>query len=169
MKFFVLVRTAERDVEQRNGFLVQNAGPVIVRKVFRDGTSWASAWGGTLARRPHRLTGELLAGAVLLGQLLTAPISDHYKFFGCCTGCRTLRVYCSRFRRRCPECLRAVAPGRSTRCKPPGNNRTQPFNRHRELLHSVTLNFKADTHPERVPFKAELSQEATNLHGPRLA
>ena len=36
MKRFVLVRTAERDVEQRNGFLVQNAGPVIARKVLQE-------------------------------------------------------------------------------------------------------------------------------------
>ena len=36
MKRFVLARPAERDVEQLNGFLVQNAGPVIARKVLQE-------------------------------------------------------------------------------------------------------------------------------------
>ena len=52
----------------------------------------------------------------------------------------TLRVYCSRLRRKCPECLLAVGPGRSTSCKPPGNNRTQRFNRRRTYyIHSRRL------------------------------
>ena len=36
MKRFVLTRPAERDVEQLNGFSVQNAGPVIARKVLQE-------------------------------------------------------------------------------------------------------------------------------------